>query len=60
VIFAIYGSTLDNTTNDSSGDFSKSVNSLGIYTLTNRKSGYLGVTQSGTLATDNQTLVVGT
>ena len=34
--------------------------SLGIYTLTYSKSGYLGATQSGTLATDNQTLVVGT
>ena len=58
--FAIYGSTVDNTTTDSSGDFSKSLNSLGIYTLTYSKSGYLGATQSGTLATDNQTLVVGT
>ena len=51
---------MDNTTTDSSGDFSKSLNSLGIYTLTYSKSGYLGATQSGTLATDNQTLVVGT
>ena len=50
----------DNTTTDSSGDFSKSLNSLGIYALTYSKSGYLGATQSGTLATDNQTLVVGT
>ena len=60
VSFAIYGSTVDNTTTDSSGDFSKSLNSLGIYALTYSKSGYLGATQSGTLATDNQTLVVGT
>ncbi len=60
VSFAIYGSTVDNTTTDSSGDFSKSLNSLGINTLTYSKSGYLGATQSGTLATDNQTLVVGT
>jgi len=60
VSFAIYGSTVDNKTTDSSGDFSKSLNSLGIYALTYSKSGYLGATQSGTLATDNQTLVVGT
>ena len=60
VSFAIYGSTVDNTTTDSSGDFSKSLNSLGVYTLTYSKSGYLGATQSGTLATDYQTLVVGT
>ena len=58
VSFAIYGSTLDNTTTESSGDFSKSLNSLGIYTLTYSKSGYIGVNQSGTLATDDQTLVV--
>ena len=58
--FVIYGPTVDNTTTDSSGDFSKSLNSLGIYTLTYSKSGYLGATQSCTLATDNQTLVVGT
>ena len=58
VSFAIYGSTLDNTTTESSGDFSKSLNSLGIYTLTYSKSGYFGVNQSGTLATDDQTLVV--
>ena len=58
VSFAIYGSTVDNTTTDSSGDFSKSLNSLGIYTLTYSKSGYFGVNQSGTLATDDQTLVV--
>ena len=31
VSFAIYGSTVDNTTTDSSGDFIKSLNSLGIY-----------------------------
>ena len=60
VSFAIYGSTVDNKTTESSGDFSISLNSLGIYTLTYSKSGYLGATQSGTLATDFQTLVVGT
>ena len=36
VSFANYGSTVDNTTTDSSRDFSKSLNSLGIYTLTYR------------------------
>ena len=60
VSFAIYGSTVDNTTTDSIGDFSKSLNSLVIYTLTYNKSGYLGAIQSGMLATDNQTLVVRT
>ena len=60
VSFAIYGSTVDNTTTNSSGDFRKSLNSLGIYTLTYSKSGYLGATQSATLATYDQTLVVGT
>ena len=60
VSFAIYGSTVDKTTTESSGDFSKSLNSLGIYALTYSKSGYLCATQSGTLTTDVQTLVVGT
>ena len=53
VSFDIYASTVDNTTIDSSGDFSKSLNSLGIYALTYSKSGYLGATQSGMLATEN-------
>ena len=48
-----------NTTTDSSGDFSQAL-LLGTYTLTYSKSGYLDETQSATLATDNQTLVVST
>jgi len=60
VSYAIYGSTADNATSDSSGDFSKSLGGLGIYTLTYRKSGYIDATQTATLSTDNQTLVVAT
>ena len=41
VSFAIYGSTVDNTPTDSSGDFSKSLNSLGIYTLTSARAAIL-------------------
>ena len=51
---------MDNTTTDSSGDFSKSLNCLVIYTFTYSKSGYLGATQSDSLATDNQTPIVET
>ncbi len=57
VSFAKSGTTVDNTTTDSSGDFSQTL-ILGTYTLTYSKSGYLDETQSATLATDNQTLVV--
>jgi hypothetical protein len=60
VNYAIYGSTVDNATSDSSGDFSKSLDGLGIYTLTYSKTGYIDATQTGTLSTDNQTLVVAT
>ena len=59
VSFAKSGTTVDNTTTDSSGDFSQTL-ILGTYTLTYSKSGYLDETQSATLATDNQTLVVST
>ena len=59
VSFAKSGTTVDSTTTDSSGDFSQTL-LLGTYTLTYSKSGYLDETQSATLATDNQTLVVST
>ena len=62
VSFSLYGSTVtpDNTTTDNNGDFSRSSLNLGIYTLTYAKSGYNDASLSATLATDNQTLVVGT
>jgi len=57
VSFEKSGTTVDNTTTDSSGDFSQTL-ILGTYTLTYSKSGYLDETQSVTLAADNQTLIV--
>jgi len=59
VIYTKSGTTIVNTTTDSSGDFSQPLN-LGTYTITYSKSGYLDETQSATLATDNQTLVAST
>ena len=59
VSYAESGTTIVNTTTDSSGDFSQDL-LLGTYTLTYSKSGYLDEIQSATLATDNQTLVVST
>ncbi len=62
VSFSIYGSTVtpDDTTTDSSGDYSLSSLGLGEYTLTYSKSDYLTEIQSDTLETDGQTLTVGT
>ena len=60
VSFSLYGSIVDNSTTDNNGDFSKSSLNLGIYTLTYIKSGFNDASQSATLATDNQTLVVAT
>jgi len=59
VSFEKSGTTVDNTTADSSGDFSQTL-ILGTYTITYSKSGYLDETQSVTLAADNQTLVAST
>ena len=59
VSYAESGTTIVNTTTDSSGDFSQDL-LLGTYTLTYSMSGYLDEIQSATLATDNQTLVVST
>ena len=59
VSFEKSGTTVDNTTTDSSGDFSQTL-MLGTYTITYSKSGYLDEIQSVTLAADNQTLVAST
>ena len=50
VSYAEAGTTIVNTTTDSSGDFSQTL-LLGTYTLTYSKSGYLDEIQSATLAT---------
>ncbi|MEZ7975139.1 MAG: Ig-like domain-containing protein, partial [SAR324 cluster bacterium] len=60
VALSIYGTTVTTETSDSNGAFSQSSLGLGVYSLTYTKSGYLEAIQSGTLATDNQTLVVAT
>lgn len=59
VSFEKSGTTVDTTTTDSSGDFSQ-ILTLGTYTITYSKSGYLDEIQSVTLAADNQTLVAST
>ena len=58
VSYALSGTTVDNTTTDSSGDFTKSSLATGTYTLSYSNSGYVDETQSATLASDNQTLTV--
>ena len=58
VSYALSGTTVDNATTDSSGDFTKSSLATGTYTLSYSNSGYVDETQSATLATDNQTLTV--
>jgi hypothetical protein len=60
VSFSMYGSTVTTAETDSNGDFNKSSLGLGIYTLTYTETNYLPAIQSGTLATDNQTLVAAT
>ena len=60
VAFSIYGTTVATATSDSNGDFSQSSLSLGIYSLTYTKNDYLTASQSDTLASDNQTLLVET
>ena len=59
VLVSFSGANTDNATTDSSGNFNKTLG-LGSYTLTYTKSGYISSTQSATLATDNQTVVVAT
>ena len=58
VSYALSGTTVDNATTDSSGDFTKSSLATGTYTLSYSNSGYVDETQSATLASDNQTLTV--
>ena len=58
VSYALSGSTVGNTTTDSSGDFTKSSLTTGTYTLSYSNSGYVDETQSATLATAGQTLTV--
>jgi len=60
VSFSIYGSTVTTAETDSNGNFNKSSLGLGLYTYTYTETNYLTAIQSGTLATDNQTLVAGT
>jgi hypothetical protein len=60
VAFSIYGATVATATSDSNGDFSQSSLGLGVYSLTYIKSDYLTASQSDTLASDNQTLLVET
>lgn len=59
MLVSFSGANTDNATTDSSGNFNKTLG-LGSYTLTYTKSGYISSTQSATLATDNQTVVVAT
>jgi hypothetical protein len=60
VSFLIYGSTVTTAETDSNGNFNKSSLGLGLYTYTYTETNYLTAIQSGTLATDNQTLVAAT
>ena len=60
VAFSIYGATVATATSDSNGDFSQSSLGLGEYSLTYTKNDYLTSSQSDTLASDNQTLLVET
>ena len=60
VALSIYGTTVATATTDSNGDFSQSSLGLGVYTLTYTKTNYLTVSQSDTLESDNQTLLVET
>jgi len=59
VLVSFSGANVDSTTTDNSGNFNKSLG-LGSYTLTYTKSGYISTTQSSSIATDNQTVVVST
>jgi hypothetical protein len=60
VASSIYGTTVATVTTDNNGDFSQSSLGLGVYTLTYTKTNYLTVSQSETLESDNQTLLVET
>ena len=56
VSFDLSGTTADNTTTDSSGDYSMDNLSLGTYTITFTKSNFNDASLSATLETDNQTI----
>jgi len=56
VSFALSGTIVDNTTTNSSGDYSQDNLSLGTYTLTFTKSNFNDASLSATLATDNQSI----
>ena len=56
VVFSKSGTYVDNTTTNTSGDYSQDNLSLGTYTLTYVKFNFNDVSMSVTLATDNQTV----
>ena len=56
VVFSKSGTYVDNTTTNTSGDYSQDNLSLGTYTLTYTKSNYNDASLLATLATDNQTV----
>ena len=60
VTYTLHGTQVDDTTSDSSGDFSEDSLGLGIHTLTYTKDDYNNATLTDTLETDGQTLVVET
>ena len=60
VTFAKSGTTSSVVTTEDNGTYSKTSLSSGNYTLTYSKSGYLEMSQSATLTTDNETLEVAT
>ena len=59
VIVQFYGTTIDNTTTDSNGDFNTEVD-VGDYTISYSKDGFLDESQDVPLETDGQTLEVST
>ena len=59
VLVSFSGSNVVSTTTDISGNFKKLLD-LGSFNLTYTKSGYISTTQSATIETDNQTVVVST
>ena len=56
VSYTLSGTFVDNTTTDSSGDFSQDNLSLGTYTLTFTKSNFNDASLSATIAADNQSV----
>ena len=57
VVFSKSGTYVDNTTTNTSGDYSQDNLSLGTYTLTYSKSDFNDANQTVTLTTDGETLV---